>query len=807
MFKFRKSNTLKKEHISVSSKMLKATKIFIKINLYVALFGISKGVYDILYSKFDHNKLISNDVDSIFSRKIEELMMTFVNQNTKSSSNKISDIKELKGNTNITNSFLSNQINQNLSINNKQNTTIIRDKIIDKLKSEEFDVLVIGGGSVGSGVAYSSCSNGLKTAVIEKNDFASGTSSRSTKIAHGGIRYLEEAIYLKSPIEKLKLVFEALGERNRIIQSAPFMNDIVQIKLPTNNIYDMFYMYYGCLVYHSMYIMQSLYNLQIPIIPFPNIEIKIENSTILKRFSRTFKKFLENNKEKRKIRKKYDSIKETYEYKEIVDKMINNYMGDIKNSLLFTFLDFPENEKKASINICLYEGQFCDSRQNILTLTSDRIRTNGTIMNYIEFVDYLYDENGKITGAKCLDKINNYNFDIKTKVACNCTGIFSDSNLDKYDKDYNNMIVASKGTHLIIKKESLYKYLGNAGMMIPKTSDGRVLFILPYLNNYLIGTTDSQTKKTELIEPEKNEVDFLVNELSDFLKIKKNDVRNGIISSWSGLRPIIYDNSNIITNIQENESSSVKIKEVSRKHNILHNNQSNLYSVLGGKWTVYLRIGEECIEKIINNNPELKTKQSLYLSEKKKLDQEKYEKIKSKSIEYAPSNDEFLLKRFPYNTHILDLQGKISNEEMKTNRIYDHKVFYIYLIKRISEEFPKVPTKYIKELVSNYGFNAYFILHKGLFEGTNKPITNPSSDLSLVQPIFQSELDYCIENEYVTKTNDFLIRRKSIGFVNYLLSKEYIESVSSYLAAKNGWTQDQLKEEIKSAHSNLKYMF
>jgi len=92
-------------------------------------------------------------------------------------------------------------------------------------ENNEYDLLIIGGGASGAGVALEAASRGLKCAVIEKYDFASGTSSRSTKMAHGGIRYFEKMMKLDGdPFENFALLKETLHERNYFLYSAPYQN-------------------------------------------------------------------------------------------------------------------------------------------------------------------------------------------------------------------------------------------------------------------------------------------------------------------------------------------------------------------------------------------------------------------------------------------------------------------------------------------------------------------------------------------------------------------------------------------------------
>uniref|UniRef100_A0A8D8T4K7 Glycerol-3-phosphate dehydrogenase n=1 Tax=Cacopsylla melanoneura TaxID=428564 RepID=A0A8D8T4K7_9HEMI len=96
---------------------------------------------------------------------------------------------------------------------------------------EEFDVLIIGGGATGSGCALDAVTRGLKTALVEFDDFASGTSSRSTKLIHGGVRYLQKAI-MNLDIEQYRMVKEALHERSSMLFSAPHLTHPLPIMLP-----------------------------------------------------------------------------------------------------------------------------------------------------------------------------------------------------------------------------------------------------------------------------------------------------------------------------------------------------------------------------------------------------------------------------------------------------------------------------------------------------------------------------------------------------------------------------------------------
>lgn len=106
-----------------------------------------------------------------------------------------------------------------------------REEQIKSLQTEQFDVLIVGGGATGAGCALDATTRGLKTALVEADDFASGTSSRSTKLIHGGVRYLQKAI-MQLDIEQYKMVKEALNERASMLNSAPHLAHPLPIMLP-----------------------------------------------------------------------------------------------------------------------------------------------------------------------------------------------------------------------------------------------------------------------------------------------------------------------------------------------------------------------------------------------------------------------------------------------------------------------------------------------------------------------------------------------------------------------------------------------
>ena len=142
------------------------------------------------------------------------------------------------------------------------------------------------------------------------------------------------------------------------------------------------------------------------------------------------------------------------------------------------------------------------------------------------------------------------------------------------------MIQPSQGVHVVIDK----KFLNSShAIMVPHTTDGRVLFAVPWLNHVILGTTDTQTNKP-LIEPKalNQEIDFIISNAGRYMtkKPKKEDIK----SVFVGLRPLAISNN-------EKEST----KEISRHHKIKVST-SGLISILGGKWTTYRKIGQDAID-------------------------------------------------------------------------------------------------------------------------------------------------------------------------------------------------------------------
>ncbi len=378
---------------------------------------------------------------------------------------------------------------------------------------QRYDLIIIGGGATGSGIALDATLRGLKSIVFEKNDFAEGTSSRSTKLAHGGVRYLEAAVK-KLDINQFNLVREGLRERYRILKNAPHLAHSITLVTPLYKWYEIPYMYVGLALYDLV-----------------SGKKRLGRSQIVG---------------KKEIMKIFPSVKK------------EGLKGGVR----------------------YFDGSFNDARMAIALLQSAKEK-GCVVKNQTEVINFKYKDE-KIIGVGIKDKITNENHDIYADCVVNATGPFCDNLRKLDDENAPNIVDTSSGIHIILDKKFLPN---NEGLMIPKTEDGRVLFMLPFMGKCLVGTTDEEAKIQEHPKVNQNDIEYLLRHIKRYfsIDIKKSD----ILSSWAGLRPLI---------ISGNISST---KELVREHHIESSN-SGLVSIAGGKWTTYREMAEDLVDYVEN---------------------------------------------------------------------------------------------------------------------------------------------------------------------------------------------------------------
>src|SRR5438034_6903533 len=336
-------------------------------------------------------------------------------------------------------------------------SSTVRMHNLNKLNSDRFDVLVIGGGLTGAGVALDAAARGYSVALVEKVDFASGTSSKSTKLVHGGIRYL--------PNFDFALVHEALVERGLLLQNAPFLVSPVPFVLP---------LYKG-----------DRHPVGMPITTPGGIGLGVLLDIGLWMYDGLAGR--RNIKRHRHLRR----------------------AGVLK-------LAPALNAEGLKDGYMYYDAQTNDAR-----LTMALIRTaaqHGAVITNYTVVTSFISEQGKIQGAHIHDRIGNQDLEVHARHVVNAAGVFSEEVEALTGTEPLVQVQPSKGVHLVLSREDLK--LGDAASVCPETEDKRILFIVAWESRAIFGTTDTGTGDLDHPTASKEDVAYLLKYLNRYLTVK-----------------------------------------------------------------------------------------------------------------------------------------------------------------------------------------------------------------------------------------------------------------------------------------------
>lgn len=239
--------------------------------------------------------------------------------------------------------------------------------------------------------------------------------------------------------------------------------------------------------------------------------------------------------------------------------------------------------------IVYYDGQHNDARMNVaLALTAARY--GATVANHVSVVSLCKDpETGKVNGARVKDMQTAEEWDVKAKSVINATGPFTDSIRTMADKETRKICQPSIGVHIVLPG---YYSPANMGLLDPSTSDGRVIFFLPWEKWTIAGTTDRLTEVTHNPTPSEQDISFILNEIRHYLSPDVNVRRGDVMSAWAGIRPLVLD------------PSKPNTESIARNHIIDVCSKTGLVTVAGGKWTTYRVMAEEAVDAAIKSNPE-----------------------------------------------------------------------------------------------------------------------------------------------------------------------------------------------------------
>lgn len=378
-----------------------------------------------------------------------------------------------------------------------------REAMLQQLQGEPgaWDVLVIGGGASGLATAVESAARGYRTALVEQADFAQATSSRSTKLIHGGIRYLQQG--------RLSLVRESLRERGHLLRNAPQLVRKLPFILPVHAWWER---------------------------PFYGAGLRLYDR-LAGELGIGFSKWLSRS--------------------EVIARMPTLASAGLRGGIIYP------------------DGQFDDARLAV-TLAQTIVDLGGVAVNYVKVVSLLK-QNGRICGASLCDEETGKDFEVRAHVVINATGVFSDEVRRLDEPAAPKLLTVSQGAHIVLDKSFLP---GKSALIIPRTSDGRVFFAIPWHDHVLLGTTDT-TVPVAVLEPRplQIEIEFLLSHAARYLA--QAPVPKDILSTFAGLRPLV-------------KGGVGKSSKLSRSHQVVVA-PSGLVSLIGGKWTTSRLMAEDAV--------------------------------------------------------------------------------------------------------------------------------------------------------------------------------------------------------------------
>jgi len=385
-----------------------------------------------------------------------------------------------------------------------------RDEMLRRIRERQdpWDIAVIGGGATGVGVAVDAAARGFDAVLVEAHDFGKGTSSRSTKLVHGGVRYLEQG--------NIPLVMSALKERGLLRQNAPHLVHDLAFVVPNYSWWEA---------------------------PFYGIGLKL-----------------------------YDLLAGKYGFG--ASKLLS------KEETLERLPALEPEELRGGV--VYYDGQFDDARL-LIHLVMTAADHGAAVANYCPATSLLRDSDGYVNGFTVRDEESGEELAVPARVVINATGVFTDNIRRMADPEAQPLMVTSQGIHLVFDRSFLK---GDTALMVPRTSDGRVLFVIPWHGHAVAGTTDTPVDAPSLEpKPLDEEIEFILETAGRYLT--RPPSRTDVLSVYVGLRPLVKSG--------DGQGST---SAISRDH-VIHVDTSGLLTITGGKWTTYRHMAEDCVDHAI----------------------------------------------------------------------------------------------------------------------------------------------------------------------------------------------------------------
>ncbi|RJE25624.1 Glycerol-3-phosphate dehydrogenase [Aspergillus sclerotialis] len=563
--------------------------------------------------------------------------------------------------------------------------------------NEPYDLLVIGGGATGSGIALDAATRGLKVAMVERDDFSSGTSSKSTKLVHGGVRYLEKAVW-ELDYNQYKLVKEALRERKYFLNTAPHLSMWLPIMVPVQKWWQAPYFWAGTKFYDFLAGSEG-----------------IESSY-----------FLTKSK--------------------AIDAFPMVRKDDLFGAMVY------------------YDGAHNDSRMNV-SLAMTAALYGCTVVNHMQVTGLTKDASGKLSGAKVKDIVPGRNgqedkeFTIQAKGIINATGPFTDSIRKMDDSSVKEIVAPSSGVHVILPG---YYSPANMGLIDPSTSDGRVIFFLPWQGQTIAGTTDQPTEIVAQPQPSEKDINWILSEIRGYLAPDITVDRSDVLAAWSGIRPLVRD-------------PKVKSSEALVRNHLISVSPSGLLTCAGGKWTTYRQMAEEAVDEAI-----------------------KVFGLQPRHMPDVPDISGVGGSGLVSDGAVLD--GTCQTHQVRLMGAHGFsKTLFINLIQHFGLE-----TDVAQHLTGSYGDRAWQVA--ALSSPTDVRFPVRGKRLSALYPFVDGEVRYAVRHEYAQTAVDVIGRRTRLAFLNAEAALESLPGVIDLMAEELSWDNNRKDLEWKESVQYLATM-
>ncbi len=358
---------------------------------------------------------------------------------------------------------------------------LTRDRAIETLARDQFDLVVVGGGITGAGVALDAASRGFSVALVEKADFASGTSSRSSKLVHGGLRYLQRF--------DLGLVREALRERQLMVKLAPHLVRPLAMVVPAFD---------GARPDRIVGIGLNMYD----VMAAPSLRAR------------------------RQARRATPEAPDS-DWSPARHRVIS---GDEVLELVPSLAD-----RHPTGGYLFYDCQTDDARL-VLTVLSEAERFGAICANRLLVTDLAHGDDGRAAGVTVLDCEREIEFTVRSANVVSATGVWADRIRpgEPHSEARLPTIAPSRGTHLVLGDGDLPM---RAGVIVP-AGEGRSICALPWLGHSLIGTTDNNYDgDIDHVRPAEADIEYLLNAVNRFFATDLR--RSDMTGAYAGVRPLI----------------------------------------------------------------------------------------------------------------------------------------------------------------------------------------------------------------------------------------------------------------------------